>query len=576
MRSIELIERCYQALARRPFWILTGHFARRMFSSDEPGEMSMGLGVVLGMLAAPGAFSSLFMLDKYSTLLQYFRGQTHFDPIRASAADEYFFIVLSMTITALIVVLRWNRLFPDRRDFANLAVLPLPIYHIFLANFVALLGLAVVFAIDVNCVSSIFFPTFVNMDQDTAAAFIHFAVPHVVTVLLASFFSFFAIFALVGTLMVLLPRKLFRVLSLYLRIVLVIGTLVMFFSNLFVQMLTGHVPGSAAAYLPSVWFLGFFETWLGITRPGMAVLGERVLPALLIAVSVSVLAYALSYRRHFLRLAEEGDALPSSHRMFRFSIPRWATRWIFPSEPEWGIAAFALKTLFRSEQHLLFFGGYLGVGLVLVAEFAVTSRPDSPLPSVPPTDILAIPLLIAFFVVTGLRFVSDIPAALEANWLFQVSLDRRCPSPASILRKLMLLLVVPWLLLVCGPLTAHFYSWQVAALHTFTVLAFSLLVINMALARFRKIPFTCSRVPETRQLFFRFLGCLSAVIILVPTLAALEQWALLRPSRFGILVILAVAAAILILRYRNDVPSQDRVLMFEDRPPPQFEWLRLA
>jgi hypothetical protein len=576
MRLIELVEHCYQALARRPFWILTGHFARRMFSSDEPGEMSMGLGVVLGMLAVPGAFSSLFMLDKYSTLLQYFRGQTHFDPIRASTADEYFFVVLSMTITALIVVLRWNRLFPDRRDFANLAVLPLPIYHIFLANLVALLGLALIFAIDVNCVSSVFFPLFVTMDQDRAAAFIHFAVPHVVTVLLASFFSFFAIFALVGTLMVVLPRKLFRVLSLYLRMLLVVGTLLTFFSNLFVQMLAGHVPGSASSYLPPVWFLGFFETWLGITKPGMTALGERAIHALIGSVIVSVLTYALSYRRHFLRLAEEGDALPSSHSMLRFSLPRWATRWVFPAEPEWGIAAFSLKTLFRSEQHLLFFGGYLGVGLVLVAEFALTSRPDSPLASVPPTDILAIPLLIAFFVVTGLRFVSDVPAALEANWVFQVSLDHRLAAPARIMRKLMLLLVIPWQILVSGPITAHFYGWTTSLFHTVFILTISLLIVNPLLVRFHKIPFTCSRVVETRQVFVRFLLCLFAIIVVVPALSELEQWALLRPSRFGILALLAAAAAFAIRRYRDGLPDRDRLLLFEDRPRPQFEWLKLA
>src|SRR5208282_4215789 len=105
----------------------------------------------------------------------------------------------------------------------------------------------------------------------------HFAVPHVVTVLLSSFFSFFAIFALVGAPMALLPRGLFRVLSLYLRILLVIGTLITFFSNLFIQLLAGHVPGAAASYLPSVWFLGFFEHWLGIAKPGMAVLGERAI-----------------------------------------------------------------------------------------------------------------------------------------------------------------------------------------------------------------------------------------------------------------------------------------------------------
>src|SRR5271167_2376258 len=102
-------------------------------------------------------------------------------------------------------------------------------------------------------------------------------------------------------------------------------------------MLTGHVPGSASSYLPPVWFLGFFETWLGITKPGMTALGERAIHALIGAVVVSVLAYTLSYRRHFLRLAEEGDALPSSQSLLRFSLPRWATRWVFPSEPEWGI-----------------------------------------------------------------------------------------------------------------------------------------------------------------------------------------------------------------------------------------------
>jgi hypothetical protein len=547
-----------------------------MFSSDTPSEMNMGLGVVLAMLASPGAFSSLFMLDKYSTLLQYFRGQMHFDPIRASVADEYFFVVLSMSVTALIVVLRWNRLFPDRRDFTNLAVLPLPIHHIFLANLVALLGLAVVFAVDVNCVSSFFFPTFVTMDIGTTGAFIHFAYCHVSTVLLSGLFSFFAIFALVGTLMVVLPRVLFRLISLYLRILLVVVTVLSFFSNLFIQLLAGHVPGSASSYLPSVWFLGFFEQRLGIANPAMATLGDRAVRGLLAALVVSVLAYALSYRRHFLRLAEEGDALRSSHRALRFSLPRWSTRWIFPSEPELGTAAFIIKTLFRSEQHLLFFGGYLGVGLVLIAESALTSRPDNYSPSVPPTDILAIPLLIAFFVITGLRFVSDIPAALEANWIFQLALDERHSSPVSIVRKLMLLSVTPWLLFVCGPLTTRFYGWPVAMLHTLTVLTFSLLLINFLLMRFHKIPFTCSRVLETRQVFARFLACLSTVIILVPTLALLEQWALLRPSRFGVLGLLAAATAFGIRRYRDGLPDRDRLLAFEDRPPAQFEWLKLA
>jgi len=147
-------------LPRTPFWSLVAHFIKRLLAADEEQSdegMSLGLGVVLAILALPGAFASIFLLDKYSTLLQWLRGQRHFDFYKASAADEYFFVVLSMTITGLVMVMRWNRLFPDRRDFANLAPLPIPIYQVFLANFTALLGLAVLFAVDVNAVSSFFF-----------------------------------------------------------------------------------------------------------------------------------------------------------------------------------------------------------------------------------------------------------------------------------------------------------------------------------------------------------------------------------------------------------------------------------
>ncbi len=153
------------------------------------------------------------MLDKYSTLLQWLRGQRHFDFLRASAGDEYFFVVLSMTITGLVMLMRWNRLFPDRRDFANLAALPIPINNIFLANFVALGGLALVFAIDVNLVSCFFFPAFVTASDGRVSAFLNVGIAHVITVFSATLFSFFALFALVGMLTLLLPARWLRPVS---------------------------------------------------------------------------------------------------------------------------------------------------------------------------------------------------------------------------------------------------------------------------------------------------------------------------------------------------------------------------
>ena len=56
-----------------PFGHLIFHFLKRMFSGEEEEgveSMSLGLGVVLAFLSAPGALASLFLINKYSTLLQ--------------------------------------------------------------------------------------------------------------------------------------------------------------------------------------------------------------------------------------------------------------------------------------------------------------------------------------------------------------------------------------------------------------------------------------------------------------------------------------------------------------------------
>ena len=424
-------------LPRTPFWSLVAHFITRLFAAEgeESDEgMSLGLGVVLAILFLPGAFASLFMLDKYSTLLQWLRGQRHFDFYKASAADEYFFVVLSMTITGLIMVMRWNRLFPDRRDFANLAALPIPIHQVFLANFAALLGLAIVFAIDVNAVSSFFFPAFVTMSDGGFGAFARIATGHVAAVFSANLFSFFGVFALVGVLTLLLPARLLRPVSVCVRIVLAVGLLVEFFSNLFLQLFLGRLPIYSEVYvklLPSFWFLGLYETVVGIAKPAMAEMARWALIALASSVVVTLVTYALCYRRQFLRLAESFDNLAGNRHGAWFKMPERLKRILFRSAFEEACILFALRVLTRSERHVMFLGGYLGVGLVLVAQASEG-------------DLKHIPLLLAFFLISGLRLAFDIPASPAASWAFQFSANDITPSPNAVARRLMMLLVLPW------------------------------------------------------------------------------------------------------------------------------------
>lgn len=564
------------------FWALVAHFVRRMFASEDEqgnGSMSLGLGAVLAILASPGAFASLFLMDKYSTLLQWFRGQRGFDPYRASIADEYFFVVLSMTITGLIMVLRWNRLFPDRRDFFNLAVLPIPIRNIFLANFTALLGLALVFGVDVNAVSSVLFPFFVTISNGTLSAFLRIAISHTVTVLAASVFSFFAVFGLVGVLMLILPRRLFRPVSICIRIVLVGGLLTEFLSNLFLQLLIGRLPAHAGTYvrlLPSFWFLGIYERVAGLATPFMAQLGRRALAWLLGTILIAIAAYSLCYRRHFLRLAESLEIVGSSRRRSKLQLPEFIEKRLFRSGFEEGCFSFARNVLLRSERHLMFFGAYLGVGFVIVLQTALNGLSHDTGQRIPNSDLLAIPLLVSFFLISGLRYAFDIPAALQANWIFRISTEKPCPPPASIAKKLMLTVTLPWQVLILTPITASRYGSPIALEHVATVGAITFLSVEFLLMQSRKIPFTYNSQFETKQFLFRILAALGGVFVLVPMLSGLEHWMLVQPLRFSVLALLALPAGYILHRYRAAVLAEDQALAFEDQPASALELLKLA
>ena len=56
----------------QPFGMLVRLFAGRIFhggGDESSGELDVGLGVVLSLLALPGGFYAMLLFEKYSTLL---------------------------------------------------------------------------------------------------------------------------------------------------------------------------------------------------------------------------------------------------------------------------------------------------------------------------------------------------------------------------------------------------------------------------------------------------------------------------------------------------------------------------
>src|SRR5947199_3032404 len=196
--------------ARRPFGRLVRHFLMKLVrggQDDASSEFDLGAGALLGLLAAPGAFTSLLMLDKYSAFLNWMRGHLRDDLYITSIPDKYLFLSVAMAVAGIVTVLKWDQILPDQQDYLNFAPLPVRSRQILMANAVAILTAVLVVAIDVNLIPSILFPMFVTAAARSAVqSFLPFAMTHIVIVILASIFSISSVFAILGAVSAVLPR----------------------------------------------------------------------------------------------------------------------------------------------------------------------------------------------------------------------------------------------------------------------------------------------------------------------------------------------------------------------------------
>src|SRR5579864_1443686 len=497
----------------------------KLFSGNGEGGLELGAGTVLALLAAPGAFISIMLLDKYSGLLRFLRGNHNFDPYATSIPDQYFFLTFSMAITGIVTVLKWDNIFPDRRDYVNLAPLPIPTRRIFLANVTAIILIALVFAVDVNAVSSLFFPMVVTMEEPKFAAYVQFSRAHFAGVLLASLFVSFALFGLIGTLMVLLPDSIFRRIAIYVRVLVVILLLGLLCSTFAVAPLLSTLHAGTPSFLrwlPPVWFLGLSRMILGKADAAMAQMGAIGFWAIITVTVLAPMVYVLSYYRYFIRIPETLDTTLRNREPRNLFPMRLMDRFVLRSPFERATYRFAIKTLLRNERHSLLFGAFAGLGFVIASQTLVTAfnERSASTGAVPSAALISVPFTLAYFLICGLRFVFDLPAEIRANWVHKAVLDHRQPESADAARKVMMTFVLPWILAVCLPLYLFYWGWAVGGALVAVLIAACYLLADGLLRRFRKIPFACA-YPAWKQ---------SATVIVLLYVLGLWAFAFILPS----------------------------------------------
>jgi len=579
------MERWWAEWRRRPLARLVRLFTARIFrgsgDSDADG-LDLGVGLVLTLLALPGGFVAVLLFPKYGTMLQWMRGVVNADVVATALPDEYFFIVLSMVVTGAVAVWRWDSIFPDRWDYLNLVPLPISRWAIPFANFVAVMFLAGLIAVDVNAASSVLFPLAVGSTQTEFVFFARFAGVHALSVVLASVFAFFAVFAVLGFFMAVLPRGVFARISPYLRTGIVMGLVTMLSTSFAVPVMLRQLSGAdrlGLGWLPPIWFLGLGMSLLGKADTSLAAVGRLALPSVGVVAVSALCVYGVGYQRHFVRIPELTDVAPGGDGV-RMQWLRRLNGLVMRNGQQRGCAVFVWKTLFRGEPHRLLLAGVGGIGLVLASQALLGSFSGGGLAgglSVHlSAEFLSVPLILVFFLIAGLRLAFEVPVNLPANWIFRLLLDSEKHAGEGMERKLILMSVLPGTVLAVLPIYGVLGGWMAGILHTAVVGVWSILLTDSVLIGFRKMPFTCTFPLFRQHSIVTLLGCAAGFFLFAVVTPECESWALREPLRMIGLIPVAAVAWYVPHQIRRNTIDAERRLIFEEVASGGFEVLGIA
>ena len=409
-----------------PFAPLVKHFFGRFFDNEfvaQNTDMQVTVTKLLALLASPGL------------LLPFFRWTTYLALDRSSDAarmpvlwfDRCFLISFAILVMGAVTVLEWDALFPDRRDYASLIPLPIRARTMFLAKVSALILFLLGFTAAVSLASTILFPLisyryhgFPYRDPFLLtlaglAGMAGTAAAQGLSVLAASAFVFLSLVALEGVMLNVLSEHWFRTASVYVQCAMVFALLSLFF--LFPN-IAGQIPELKARNatllyaFPPTWFLGLNEVLLGSRDAVFLALARWAEIAVGAAAAVSAIAYGVAYRRHVSRTLESMEGSEGIRSWFDDCVGSVADRLVrHPCQR--ATVAFIGKTLARSAKHRIFLAAYAGVGCAFVLQALVGSRMRQ--------VWLSVPLVLGFFVLSGMRYIFTIPAELPANWIFRIS-----------------------------------------------------------------------------------------------------------------------------------------------------------
>jgi hypothetical protein len=527
---------------------------------------------VLALMVLPGAVTCLVLFQKYARYI--IRPTIERD--LATVTDKCLLLSLSMIILGIITVFEWDMLFPDRKDYQILTPFPVTTRTIFSAKIAALGAFLLIFTVAINIFPTLLFPNAVLANNSFAykvmgrrtpiSLIIRYIASHGISILLGNIFIFLSAISLQGILLMLIPPRLSPMISRFVRffcLLLLLCALFSFSAISSVDQLI-HNASPIIPYYPPIWFVGIYEVLLGSHDPAMWSLAARAMIALALAGVLSILTYAMCYRRFMRKSVESGSGVSHNFAGIRTAGNFVLDRWFIKSPGNRASFHFVGQTIFRSPRHVLYIGTFLVVGFSIAAmELATAIFSSHPsVASYLDNATLSIPLILSFFLLVGMRVSFAIPVDLEANWLFRLAPIQQIKRSHIGVRKFLISAIIIPLFVFAGLFYALIWNWEIVLLHVGYGATLSWILMELLFSRFPKIPFTCSYLPGAAKIVFLWPLYILAFRCFGYVAANLEIWLLSDTHRF--LYFYGMAAALLLLLVGRNIKSAGDTIRFEE------------
>jgi hypothetical protein len=444
----------------------------------------------------------------------------------AIQSDRMFFLLYGMLAAALLAAVMWESLLPDRTDQEVIGTLPVRPRTLAAARLAAALIVATILSSAVSLPAAIMLA--IAAPSHLALGFLPTVfVAHVITTMGASLFAFSALLIARGAIAFCFGESVSERLATVLQLVTVASLAEVFFvlPGVLPALVNRMVDGDAVAMaLPPVWFAALYSWLVGTPHAALALPAALAPIACVGAIGLVVPVYLLPAVVLARRTVETQRR---QHAGFISSLARAAAVALPTSAVVRGILVFVVASLLRSRRHRLIVTAYAGVAIAVgtISVIAGSIRGTIALDH-PSISLLSLPLVLMFFITLGLRSAFAVPTDIDANWPFRLA---QPPVIAAVNATAIAILLVGIAPIVAVASTAAFLmGWGRGAAGTVGALDLlsAIVLVEWALADWRKVPFTCGHMPDPELLRSHWLFGIVPLIVFAFVNAAIQRNAL--------------------------------------------------